>query len=54
MQKNKHDYLVMKLDFSIAGEVWVTIIDYLQKVISDFPEDIMRTPTPKELGEVSG
>ena len=54
LQVNKRDYLLMELDFSIAGEVWVTIIDSLKKVISDFLEDIMSTPTPKELGGVSG
>ena len=54
LQVNKRDYLLMELDFSIAGEVWVTIIDSLKKVISNFLEDIMSTPTPKELGGVSG
>ena len=50
--QNKYDYLLMNLDFSIAGEVGVTIMDYLKKVIANFPEDIMRTPPPEEVGEV--
>jgi hypothetical protein len=32
-----HDYLGMTLDFTKKGEVKVTMIDYLKKVISDFP-----------------
>ena len=42
----------MELDFFIVEEVWVTIIDYIKKVIANFPEDIMRTPPPEEVGEV--
>jgi hypothetical protein len=38
-----HDYLGMTLDFTKKGEVKVTMIDYLKKVISDFPEEITGT-----------
>jgi hypothetical protein len=36
----KHDYLGMDLDFSVPGEVSVTMIDYLKGVIQDFFEEI--------------
>jgi hypothetical protein len=36
----KHYYLGMDLDFSVPGEVSVTMIDYLKRVIQDFPEEI--------------
>ena len=37
----------MDLDFSVMGEVRVTMVDYLKRVIADFPEDIMKiSPTP--------
>jgi hypothetical protein len=38
-----HDYRGMTLDFTKKGEVKVTMIDYLKKVISDFPEEITGT-----------
>jgi hypothetical protein len=38
-----HDYLGMTLDFTKKGEVKVTMIDYLKKVISDFPKEITGT-----------
>ena len=50
LQGNQYDCLGMDLDFSITGEFWVTIIDYLKKVILNLPEDIMRTPSPEEVG----
>ena len=54
LQVNKNDCLVMDLDFSIAREVLVAIIDYLKNVIADFPEDIMRIPPHEEVRELSG
>jgi hypothetical protein len=36
----KNDYLGMDLDFSVPGEVSVTMIDYLKGVIQDFPQEI--------------
>jgi hypothetical protein len=38
-----HNYLGMTLDFTKKGEVKVTMIDYLKKVISDFPKEITGT-----------
>jgi hypothetical protein len=38
-----HDYLGMTLDFTTKGEVKITMIDYLKKVISDSPEEITGT-----------
>jgi hypothetical protein len=34
----KHDYLGMDLYYSIPGEVQVTMVDYLKRVITEFPE----------------
>ena len=43
----KHNYLGMDLNFSVLGEIRVTMVDYLRKVIADLPEEIMKTsPTP--------
>jgi hypothetical protein len=39
----KHDYLGMDLDYSVQGEVKVTMIDYLKRVITEFPEEITGT-----------
>jgi hypothetical protein len=39
----KHDYLGMDLDYSVQGEMKVTMIDYLKRVITEFPEEITRT-----------
>ena len=37
----------MDLNFSVPGEVRVTMVDYLKKVIADLLEEIMKTsPTP--------
>ena len=42
-----HNYLVMDLNFSVPGEVTMTMVDYLKKVIADLTEEIMKTsPTP--------
>ena len=40
----KHDYLGMDLDFSHDGEVWVTMVNYVQQIIDDFPEEIIQSP----------
>jgi hypothetical protein len=36
----KHDYLGMDLDYSVLGEVKITMVDYLKRVITEFPEVI--------------
>jgi hypothetical protein len=36
----KHDYLGMDLDYSVPGEVRVTMVDYLKRVITEFLEVI--------------
>ena len=46
----------MDLNFSVMGEVRVTIVDYLKRVIADLPDDIMKippTPTRYHMFEVS-
>jgi hypothetical protein len=35
-----HDYLGMDLDYLIPGKVQVTMVDYLKRVITEFPEVI--------------
>jgi hypothetical protein len=39
----KHDYLGIYLDYSVPGEVKVTMVDYLKRVITEFPEEITGT-----------
>ena len=48
-QGKKHGYLVMDLNFYIHGEVSVSMVDYLRKVIVEFFEDIMNKP-PTQTG----
>jgi hypothetical protein len=33
----RHDYLGMDLDHSVTGEVQVTMVDYLKRIITEFP-----------------
>jgi hypothetical protein len=33
----KYDYLGMDLDYSVPGEVNLTMVDYLKRVITEFP-----------------
>jgi hypothetical protein len=40
-----HAYLMMDLDFTNPGEVKITMIDYLNGVLEDFPELITRSAT---------
>jgi hypothetical protein len=35
-----HEYLGMSLDYTVKGEVKITMVDYLEGVIGDFPEVI--------------
>ena len=47
----------MELDFSLDGEVRVAIMDYLKKILSDFPETIhgrVTTPAAYHLFTVRG
>jgi hypothetical protein len=39
----KRDYMGMDLDYSVPGEVKVTMVDYLKRVITEFPEEITGT-----------
>ncbi|KAL7562441.1 hypothetical protein ACA910_020582 [Epithemia clementina (nom. ined.)] len=43
----RHDYLAMKLDFSIPGEAKIDMTDYVKTMVEDFPEELEgRTSTP--------
>ena len=48
----KHDYLGIWLDYSIPGEVRISVEEYLRVVIDDFPEEItdtLETPAAENL-----
>ena len=40
----KHNYLGMWLDYSILGEVRISMEEYLRGVLKNFPEEITETP----------
>jgi hypothetical protein len=42
-----HDYLGMTLDFSVPGQVTVTMIDYIKMICMDLPKDMIgKAATP--------
>jgi hypothetical protein len=42
-----HDYLGMELDYSEPGKVKIGMIDYVENMLRDFPEQLMDTDTSK-------
>ena len=49
-----HEYLGMKLDFSVAGQVKITMFDYIQEMLEDFhkfdpSKNVSRTPAADHL-----
>ena len=40
----RHDCLGMWIDYSIPGEVRISMEEYLRGVIDDFPEEIIEAP----------
>ena len=40
----RYDYLGMWLDYSITGQVRISIEEYLRGVLDNFPEEITETP----------
>jgi hypothetical protein len=42
-QGKKHEYLGMNIDFSIKGEVRITMYDYVEKLIRQLPSDMIGT-----------
>ena len=40
-----HDYLGMELDYSEPGKVKITMVSYLEKILEEFPEEIVSTKT---------
>ena len=40
----RHDYLVMWLDYSVQGEVRISMEEYFRLVLNDFPKEIIETP----------
>jgi hypothetical protein len=41
----RHDYLGMILDYNTDGSVTIDMVDYIKKMIEDFPEDTTATAT---------
>ena len=41
----KHDYIIMFIEFSVRGQVSVTMVDYLKGLISSFEEVEILTGT---------
>ena len=40
----RHDYLEMWIDYSIPGEMHISMEEYLRGVLDDFTEEITETP----------
>ena len=38
----KHDYLGMTLDYSVDGEVKIDMVEYVKKMVTEFPQDRLR------------
>ena len=52
-----HKYLGMQLDFSVAGQVKITMFDYIQEMLDDFhkfdpSKNVSRTPEADKLFKV--
>ena len=43
-RRKRNDYLGMSLDYSITGEVRISMEEYLRGVLNDLPEKIIETP----------
>jgi hypothetical protein len=42
-----HDYLGMRFDYSVPGQVTIDMVDYMTKIVDEFPHDISKSvPTP--------
>ena len=40
----RHDYLGMWLDYSIPGELHISMKEYLRVVLDNLPEEIIKKP----------
>jgi hypothetical protein len=40
-----HDYLGMKLDYTVKGQVSIDMVGYIESMVSNFPKDYMKGPT---------
>ena len=53
----KHTYLGIDLDYSVAGEVSVSMVPYMQEIVDDYPEDLSgksaRTPAASCLFDIN-
>jgi len=53
----QHDYLGMTFDYSIKGEVNISVADYVKLILHDVPEDMAgtsATPVGNHLSKVNG
>ena len=41
-----HEYLGMRLDFTIPGKLKIDMVDYVNNMINEFPDDIMESKYP--------
>ena len=43
-----HDYLGMRFDYSVPGRVTIDMVDYMTKLVDEFPYDISKdVPYPR-------
>ena len=53
----KHTYLGIDLDFSVIGEVSVSMIPYMKEIVDDYPDDLSgrteKTPAATRLFDVN-
>ena len=55
MQRKKHDYLGMTLDFSIDGKVQIRMEDYIRTMLAALPEEMpgmAATPAAEHLDRI--
>jgi uncharacterized protein YeaC (DUF1315 family) len=53
---NKHDYLGMTIDYSTSGRVQFTMLDYIDNMLNELPDDMsgtVNTPAANHLFEVN-
>ena len=51
-----HDYLGMTIDYSLPGKVQITMLDYIDNMLAELPDDMAgesATPAPKHLFQVN-
>ena len=44
-QGETHDYLGTAIDYTIPGKVKITMLDFVQGVLDEYPDDLMKGPS---------